>query len=80
MCEQTGRCDSPQTKSIFTAGQVAALCRVGPEQRSTYSLHQQQKPKNSGRDGVNTVKEHIINPGDSAYRYLVELTSLGDFT
>lgn len=43
---------------------VTALCRVSLEQRSTYSLHQQKKPKNSGRDGRNTGTEHIINPGD----------------
>lgn len=66
MCEQTGRCDSPKTQCIFTVGQVVALCRVGLEQRSTYSLHQQQKPKNSGRDGVTMVKEHIISIGDSS--------------
>lgn len=65
---------------VFTAGQVAALSRVGLEQRSTYSLHQQQKPKNSGRDRVNTVKEHIINPRDSAHRYLGELRFFGSFT
>lgn len=53
----------PQTQCIFTAGQVVALCRVGLEQGSTYSLHQQQKPKNSGRDGVNTVKNILSTQG-----------------
>lgn len=70
----------PQMQCIFTAGQVAALCRVGLEQRSTYSLHQQQKPKNSGRDGVNAVKEQIINPGDSAHGYQGVLRFFGGFT
>lgn len=79
MSEQTGRCDSPQMHCIFTAGHVAALCRVGREQRSTYSLHLQQKPKNSGRHGVNRVREHIINPGDAALAY-PRLRCIGTYT
>lgn len=64
MCEQTGRCDTPPwTQCIFTAGRVVALRRVGPEQGSSHSLHQQQKPKNSGRDGVNTVEDKLSTRG-----------------
>lgn len=40
-------------------GRVTALCKVGLEQRSSYSLHQQQKPKNSGREGGKTGTRHI---------------------
>lgn len=62
---------------IFTAGQVAAVCRVGLEQRSTYLLHQQQKPKSSGRDWVNTVKDtHYPPRGPLGGRYTCSLLCL----
>lgn len=54
---------------IFTAGWAAALCRVSSDQRSAYSFHQQQKPKNSGREGVNIVENKLSSQGTLPTRY-----------
>lgn len=78
MCEETGRCDSPQMQCIFTAGWAAALCRVSSEQRSAYSFHQRQQPKNSGRGGERERGEQIIIPGDSVHKISRKLTCFSE--
>lgn len=59
----------PQMQCIFTAGWAAALCRGSSDQRSVYSFHQQQKPKNSGREGVNTMENKLSSQGTLPTRY-----------